>query len=461
MPAYSVSDINRYIKTVVSGDFALHGLVIAGEISNYKPHPSGHVYFTLKDSGSQLRCVMWKSDTYSGIRHRMADGQKVLVSGDITVYEAGGYYQLQAKNIELAGIGDLYAEFEKRKQKLAAEGLFDPEHKLPIPKFPRTVGIVTARQGDALRDIVSTLKRRNPYVQPILCPAKVQGDGAVQAICHAIRVLEAKKVDLILVCRGGGSIEDLWAFNEEMVARCVYDCTVPIISGVGHEPDVTIIDYVSDRRAPTPTGAAEMAVLPVSDTEAKLVDRHAELTGAMAAILERLRERVTQEARMLSGNSPEAVLKNQRESVNALRERLVRDMTQEVSKLRERTAFSENKERMRRQVLRLLAADREKADEEETGKRMLAAVTRNVTRCRELLISGAGRLEAVSPLQKISCGYGYLTGKEGSAVRSVTDVSEGDEIRVYLRDGSISANVTEVTEQKTFEDAQNEENSHE
>ena len=428
MKAYSVSDINRYLKNVIAGDFALHGITIAGEISNFKPHPSGHVYFTLKDSGSQLRSVMWKSDTYNGIRHRIADGQKVLVSGDITVYEAGGYYQFQARKIELAGIGDLYAEFERRKQKLREEGLFSDEHKKPIPKFPKTIGIVTARQGDALRDIVSTLKRRNPFVQPVLSPAKVQGEGAVAEVCRAIRRLEQLPVDLILVCRGGGSIEDLWTFNEEAVARCVYTCSVPVISGVGHEPDVTIIDYVADLRAPTPTGAAEMAVRPVTDIEAMLVDRHAELSGAMLSLLTHLRENTEHMGKLLSGVSPRAELENQRRLSENARERLTLSMRRIIRYERERVSLPEMTERFRLASARKLSTERER------------------------LVMSAARLEALSPLRKISSGYAYVTGRNGNAVESVTEVTPGDSLELFLRDGRIRAVAESVRKEEILPD---------
>ncbi len=426
--AYSVSAVNSHIRILMAGDRALKNLTVAGEISNYKPHPSGHVYFTLKDAKSQMKTVMWSSSTYTGIHHRLADGQKVLVTGDVVCYDAGGYYQLQAVDIRLEGAGDLYEEFEKLKAKLDAEGLFEIDHKLPIPSFPRTIGIVTARQGDALRDIVSTLKRRNPYVQPILCPAKVQGDGAAQSVCKAIRVLESRQVDLILVCRGGGSIEDLWAFNGEMVARCVYDCRVPIISGVGHEPDRTIIDFVSDLRAPTPTGAAEMAVKPVADIEAELVDCHVALTSAMMSYMEKLRLHTEHTGKLLNAQSPRNRLERRREQVDQTGDRLHRDMRKLLEQLRMRT------------------------NPEEQAKRLRVNLQHCLTRYHLMVQNGAKQLEALSPLQKISKGYGYLTDAKGNALESVESISTGDSIDVYIRDGKLSATVNEIEQQTVFEE---------
>ena len=256
---YSVSQINAYIKGVLQDDYMLGHLQIQGEVSNLKYHTSGHIYFTLKDAGGQIACVMFAS-ARGGLSFRMQDGDKVVVSGSIGVYEAAGRYQLYAREILKDGTGRLYLAFEQLKRELNERGLFDASHKKPIPAYCRTVGIVTASTGAAIQDIRQIAARRNPYVQLVLCPARVQGEGAAASVARGIRRLDAMNLDVIIVGRGGGSIEDLWAFNEEETALAIYNCRTPIISAVGHETDTTIADYVADLRAPTPSAAAELAV---------------------------------------------------------------------------------------------------------------------------------------------------------------------------------------------------------
>ena len=256
---YSVSQINAYIKGVLQDDSMLGHLQIQGEVSNLKYHTSGHIYFTLKDAGGQIACVMFAS-ARGGLSFRMQDGDKVVVSGRIGVYEAAGRYQLYVREILKDGTGRLYLAFEQLKRELNERGLFDASHKKPIPAYCRTVGIVTASTGAAIQDIRQIAARRNPYVQLVLCPARVQGEGAAASVARGIRRLDAMNLDVIIVGRGGGSIEDLWAFNEEETALAIYNCRTPIISAVGHETDTTIADYVADLRAPTPSAAAELAV---------------------------------------------------------------------------------------------------------------------------------------------------------------------------------------------------------
>ena len=266
---YTVGQINSYIKNMFAQDFLLQELSVKGEVSNCKYHSSGHIYFTLKDAKGTISCVMFAGNR-SGLGFRMSEGMQVVVHGTIDVYERDGKYQMYAKTIEQDGAGALYERFEMLKQELLERGMFSPEYKKPIPKYIRTLGVVTAPTGAAVRDIINIATRRNPYVQILLYPATVQGDGAVESIVRGIRMLERQKVDAIIVGRGGGSIEDLWAFNEEAVAQAVFDCNIPIISAVGHETDTTIIDYVADLRAPTPSAAAELAVYDVALTLSQL-----------------------------------------------------------------------------------------------------------------------------------------------------------------------------------------------
>ena len=250
---YTVKQVNAYIKNMFTQDFMLNRIYIKGEVSNCKYHTSGHLYFSLKDESGTIACVMFAGQR-SGLSFRMQEGQQVIVLGSVSVYERDGRYQVYAKEIVLDGAGLLYEKFIKLKKELEEMGMFAPEYKKPIPKYVRTVGVVTAPTGAAVRDIINITRRRNPYVQILLYPALVQGDGASESVVRGIRALENAKVDVMIVGRGGGSIEDLWAFNEENVARAVFECSVPVISAVGHETDTTIIDYVADLRAPTPSG---------------------------------------------------------------------------------------------------------------------------------------------------------------------------------------------------------------
>ena len=260
----TISDLNRYIKAKFDIDSNLNNVYLKGEISNFKHHTRGHFYFTLKDENSRLSAVMFNFNA-SKVNFEPEDGMKVLVSGRISVYEATGAYQIYVNTMEMDGIGNLYLEFEKLKQKLASEGLFNPEHKRPIPKHPKTIGIITAPTGAAIRDILSTIKRRYPIARTILFPALVQGEGAKESVTKQLKKAQEYDLDVIICGRGGGSIEDLWCFNEEMVARAIYESKIPVISAVGHEIDFTIADFVADLRAPTPTGAAEMAVPNITD----------------------------------------------------------------------------------------------------------------------------------------------------------------------------------------------------
>ncbi len=260
---YSVKQVNAYIKNMFVQDFMLNRIYVKGEVSNCKYHTSGHIYFSLKDESGAIACVMFAGDRRKGLAFRMQEGQKVIVLGSVSVYERDGRYQLYAKEIVPDGEGDLYRQFEKLKKELEEMGMFAPEFKQPIPFYSRKVGIVTAPTGAAVRDIMNISRRRNPYAQLILYPALVQGDQAAESIVKGIRTLDNYGVDVMIVGRGGGSIEDLWAFNEEIVARAIFECRTPVISAVGHETDTTIADYVADLRAPTPSAAAELAVADV------------------------------------------------------------------------------------------------------------------------------------------------------------------------------------------------------
>ena len=387
---YTVSQVNSYIKSMFAQDFALNKISVKGEISNCKYHPSGHIYFTLKDGGSQIGAVMFSSQRLN-LKFRLEEGQQVVATGSVDVYERDGKYQLYAREIRLDGMGALFMEFVRLRNELQEMGMFSEEYKQPIPRYAKTVGIVTAPTGAAVRDIMNISQRRNPYVQLILYPALVQGKGAKESIVKGIRTLDAMGLDVLIVGRGGGSIEDLWAFNEEEVAQAIFECATPVISAVGHETDVTIADYVADLRAPTPSAAAELAVFDYRQFQADL--------GG-------LREAMVQaEVRRLAG---------EKGRLEQYRLRLkVKDPIRQL-----------NDRRMR--IMKL-----EEDLEEAVRKKLLDRKHR-----LEIL---AGRLQGLSPLEKISGGYGFLMDGQGKRVVSVSQIKPGDALEIRVRDGRIQA----------------------
>lgn len=392
---YSVGQVNTYIKNMFAQDFMMQRISVKGEVSNCKYHSSGHIYFTLKDAVGTISAIMFAGNR-RGLAFPMKEGDKVIVTGSIEVYERDGKYQLYAREIALDGAGNLYLKFEALKRELEEMGMFAPEYKKPIPKYIRRLGIVTAPTGAAVQDIRNIARRRNPYVQLILYPALVQGDGAVNSIINGIHALDALGVDVIIVGRGGGSIEDLWAFNEEEVARAIFECETPVISAVGHETDTTIADYVADMRAPTPSAAAELAVF---DYQAAL-ERQQRLQAQMERCLRqraqnaylRLREYQTR----LRYLSPELKLRERRKLAADLEEKLSGRMEQ---------------------ILK--------------GKRHELALL-------------SGRLEGMSPVKKLSQGFSYVADESGHAVTDASAVSVGQQLTVHLLKGRLQTEVTEV-----------------
>ena len=392
---YTVKQVNLYIKNMFTQDFMLNRIYVKGEVSNCKYHASGHIYFSLKDESGTIACIMFAS-ARSGLSFRMREGQKVVVLGSVNVYERDGKYQLYANEILLEGAGLLYEKFEALKQELEEMGMFAEEYKQPIPKFAKTVGIVTAPTGAAVRDIIQIASRRNPYVQLILYPALVQGEGAADSIVRGIRMLEKQNVDVMIVGRGGGSIEDLWAFNEEKVARAIFECRVPVISAVGHETDTLISDYVADLRAPTPSAAAELAVYD-----------HRQVSEQMEAFLSRMRRQMRLKTML------------ERRRLEQLELRLKHTHPQQ--KLNEnRQILQELENRLRDRMQMLL----------EENKHRLAIYTEQI--------------DGLSPLKKLSQGYSYTELADGENVRSVQQVKDGQEISVYVTDGKIKARIVEV-----------------
>ena len=397
---YTVRQVNSYIKNMFAQDFMLNRIYVKGEVSNLKYHTSGHIYFSLKDESGTIACVMF-AGSRSGLSFRMEEGQQIIVLGAVDVYARDGKYQLYARKIVQDGVGLLYERFELLKKELQEMGMFAPEYKQKIPKYIRRLGVVTAPTGAAVRDIINITKRRNPFVQIILYPALVQGEGAAESIVKGIHALEAEKVDVMIVGRGGGSMEDLWTFNEEVVARAVFDCSVPVISAVGHETDTTIIDFVADLRAPTPSAAAELAVYDFMEMKKNLKLREERLLHFMQLILERKRQKLEQYWFRVRAYHPQQRLNEQRQYA----------------------ADAEN--RLRREMMRRL-------DQE---KHRLALMSE--------------RLKGLSPLEKLSQGYSYVENSVGANVRSVSNVKQGEQITVYVTDGWIRAEVTGVEKEET------------
>lgn len=398
---YTVRQVNTYIKNMFTQDFMLNRIYIKGEVSNCKYHTSGHIYFSLKDESGTIACVMFAGQR-GGLSFRMKEGQQVIVFGAVSVYERSGAYQLYAREIRLDGDGVLYERFQALKRELEEMGMFAAEYKRPIPRFAQTVGVVTASTGAAIRDIMNISARRNPYVQLILYPAQVQGEGAKESIVRGIRMLEKRKVDVIIVGRGGGSIEDLWAFNEEEVARAVFECQVPIISAVGHETDTTIADYAADLRAPTPSAAAELAVWDYAQYAERIQGSRRKLARLMRQKLELCRMKEKELRVRLSHLHPEVTLRERRNRTVEMEDRLRRIMEYRLQSEKHRLA---------------------------------------------ILIE---RLRGVSPLEKLSQGYAFLEkeAEEGhSVVRSIGQVQKGDRLSVYVRDGRIQAEVTGIREE--------------
>ena len=391
---YTVTQVNTYIKNMFTQDFLLKALTVKGEVSNCKYHSSGHIYFTLKDQGGAIACVMFRSDRdRGGLKFDMKEGQQIKVTGSVDVYERDGKYQLYARKIELDGAGALYERFEELKKRLQESGMFAEEYKQPIPSYIRTLGVVTAPTGAAVRDIINVATRRNPHIQIILYPAIVQGDQAAESIVRGINTLAEKQVDVIIVGRGGGSIEDLWAFNEEVVAQAIFDCPIPIISAVGHETDTTIADYVSDRRAPTPSAAAELAVFEYKRFVQDLEDYSFTLKRSMdrkTSALKLLEQRYAESLRLLSPSG-------------RIRDRLLRmDQYQDT---------------------------------------LQGLMDRKLTNLRHRLDIDIEKMKGLSPLDRLKGGYSYAVDEKGENIRSIQKVKEGDKFSLYVSDGVIKAEV--------------------
>lgn len=394
---YTVGQVNTYIKNMFAQDFLLHRVCVKGEVSNCKYHTSGHIYFTLKDATGTISGVMFAGNR-RGLAFRMKEGDRVVVTGSIEVYERDGKYQLYAKEITLDGEGDLYLRYEALKHELEEMGMFAQEYKKPIPRYVKRVGIVTASTGAAIQDIRNIASRRNPYVQLILYPALVQGDGAAESIVNGIHALDLLGVDVMIVGRGGGSIEDLWAFNEEIVARAIFECETPVISAVGHETDTTIADYVADLRAPTPSAAAELAVYDVEQLMQDIASCENRLNRLMKNQAVLTKNRLLSYAARLKVLSPEYQLNSKKQYAAELEDRLGRTM---------RDVLNQKRHRM------------------------------------ELL---ARNMDGLSPLKKLSQGFSFVSDMEGKNLSGVDQVETGDHIKIQMTNGCLEATVDKKEE---------------
>lgn len=392
---YSVSQINSYIKNMFAGDHLLRLVSVSGEISKVTYHYSGHIYFSLKDEGGVINCVMYKGSRI-GLDFQLEAGQSVICRGEVTVFERDGKYQYKVTSIKKEGIGALAEQFEALKLRLEEQGMFAPEYKQELPKHVKKLGVVTAPTGAAVRDIINVSTRRNPYIDIILYPALVQGDGAPSSIVAGIEKLEQAGVDLIIVGRGGGSIEDLWCFNDERVAQAIFNCQVPIISAVGHETDFTIADFVADMRAPTPSAAAELAVFDIGSILDQIDNYKMQLNKNMYGILERKQHMADRQLMLLKANSPYMKIKENKARCQELSNKL--------------NNLFENKLEARKHQL-------------------------------EIYIE---KLKGLSPLEKLSQGYVVVSDSQGSTVVSTDQVKKDDKLYINMKNGVVETLVTDV-----------------
>ena len=414
---YTVAQINSYIHRMFSEDFLLARVYVKGEISNCKYHPSGHIYFTLKDEKAAISCVMFASDR-KGLSFRLSDGLQVIVLGSVGVYEKGGTYQIYAKELRMDGLGVLYERFEALKQELGEMGMFDPAYKKPIPRYIRTLGVVTAPTGAAIRDIIQIAKRRSPGIRIILYPARVQGEGAADSIAAGIQALEQYGVDTMIIGRGGGSIEDLWAFNEEITARAVFSCRVPVISAVGHETDTVITDYVADLRAPTPSAAAELAVADIRQLLIRMGQLQEQMSTLVLRKISDVRGRAETLRMKLELQSPGKMIRTLSDRKTLTEKELERAMAEKILE--------------KRDIL------------DRLGEQSETAVKRKTEEYRHRLLILSERLAGLSPYEKLAAGYAFITDPGGNRIVRASMLSEGKRFTACFRDGNVLAEVEKV-----------------
>jgi len=416
---YTVAAVNAIIKDKLENDFQLRGIQVVGEISNFKHHQTGHLYFSLKDENSKINAVMFKSYAYK-VKFTLEDGMRVVVNADIGVYIGTGAYQLYVKDIEPLGVGALYLEYERLKKQLEEEGLFDENRKKAIPKFPKSIGVISAKEGAAIRDVITTIKRRWPIAKITLLPSLVQGKSAARSVVENLRKADSMGFDTVIVARGGGSIEDLFAFNEEIVARAVDLMKTPVISAIGHETDFTIIDFVADKRAATPTAAAELATPNINEIRGLMMQTKARLQNAMASFLNDKRNTLYVLANNTYLTKPERFYADKGMKLNMLEQRLV--SVKEKLFIQTRYEINNDKKRLERSLESLLIKDKNQLGE---------------------LIA---KLSSLNPLNVLKRGYGMVS-KEENIITSINQVEEKDKLTITLADGKIKT-IVETKEAK-------------
>lgn len=412
---FTVTQISGYLRQIFHDDSLLRNVSIRGEVSNCKYHYTGNIYFTLKDENSRISCMMFRDDREGGLGFSMKDGDSVIVTGRVDLYGRYGVYQLYARTVEKAGKGALYEQYEKLKAQMEARGLFDEAHKKTLPLFPKSVGIVTASTGAAVHDIISVSKRRNPYIQLVFCPAQVQGKGAAHTIAAGIRALDRYGVDVIIAGRGGGSFEDLWEFNEPEVVYAFYNCRTPIISATGHETDFTLGDFAADKRAPTPSAAAELAVPDISEVLGRIREYRRRMDVYINGRLDASRRQIQNYSRMVKAYSPEQQLTEKNKHLSEVSSEMERLMTHRIADARQ--------------------------DLDMLSMRMEKDMDAHVTAARNGTALYAQKLEGRSPVRALARGYAYISDQQGHGISSIRQVRQGDRIDIAVTDGSIEAAV--------------------
>ncbi|WP_075982258.1 exodeoxyribonuclease VII large subunit [Bacillus massilinigeriensis] len=437
----SVTALTKYIKRKFDVDPHLQNVFVKGEISNFKQHSSGHMYFTLKDEKARILAVMFSRYNRT-LKFTPENGMKVLIKGDISLFESSGQYQVYIKEMQPDGIGELYLAFEQLKEKLEKEQLFSPQFKKKIPKYPKTIGVITSPTGAAIRDIITTIKRRYPIANILLIPALVQGNQAAPSIVHAIQLAnEQEEIDVLIVGRGGGSIEELWAFNEEIVARAIFSSSIPIISAVGHETDVTIADFVADKRAPTPTGAAELAVPHIDELLGKIYTNQTRLMRTMKKKISIQGDRLERLQKSYAFRYPHKLYEQKLEQVDKMKEELIKGTGKLLEQKSEQ--FIQLEKRL------VLKSPNEQVIQ---YKQKHQVILRNLNRSMSLILSKniqkyshvISTLEALNPLKIMSRGYSVVYGEDGKLVKSTEQVNINDRINVKLSDGTIYCEVKDI-----------------
>ncbi|MGI2326610.1 exodeoxyribonuclease VII large subunit [Planococcus sp. YIM B11945] len=438
-PYLSVKALTKYIKKKFDADPHLRDVYVKGELSNVKIHTSGHIYFTLKDNAARLPAVMFSANAKS-VKFRPESGMTVLIRGDVTVYEASGQYQLYAQSMQADGIGDYYLAFEQLKEKLQKEGLFSPAHKKTFPRFPKKIAVITAQTGAAVRDIIITLNRRYPLAKVVLYPTLVQGTGAAPSIVKSIQAANQSDYDVMIVGRGGGSIEDLWAFNEESVARAIFASRIPVISAIGHETDTTIADFVSDLRAATPTAAAELAVPSKTELLDRVLNYRAGMYRTIANSLAKEKAALGRLTSSFPLAYPDRLYRPFIERVERATDSLQREALQQLRRSKERHASVDSQLQSKAPLKRIKQSE---LDIDQLAKRLDQLMEVHLKNSSHQLSAAMRTLDALSPLKVMDRGYS-IPYKDGAVVKSTVQVARGDKLEIALKDGTVKASVEDV-----------------